>query len=453
MADNTNISTYTAYDIEKYHKGLLSPTEMNKLERAALEDPFLADALDGYAETPVNLTADLADLTERLGQKKDEQKVIPITAKAGSKFIWWRVAAMIILIAGIGYTGYRYAFNNSKEELALDNSDIKKQPVITPSEKQEEITTEKTSITQGDEAALNSIENKAVKTDDIATTTKPTADRIAAAPVAEAADMAKKQDSVAELNEVAIVGYSTKAKKESAEYKSVPIQKSIAEVPARNRQYEQENMLRNSQAKNSGPSANIYRGQIVDAQQNPIPFANITNPVDNVGTYSDAKGRFSLISPDSVLQVQVRSLGYKEKNIALQTSPATSQVVLQDDQSISPIVLNQKRQNSNTPSRQNNLVFDEPEPEAGWVNYDSYLVNNIRLPDNDYLKNKKQTPEAVGQVQLSFEVSKQGRPINIKVEKSLCDACDKEAIRLLKEGPKWKRNKGKKHSTTIKVSF
>ncbi len=457
MADDKNISTYTAYDIEKYHKGLLSPSEMNKLERAALEDPFLADALDGYAETPVNLSADLTDLTERLHQKKEEQKVIPIAAKAGSKFIWWRVAAMIILIAGIGYTGYRYAFNNSKEELALKNTDFQKTPVITPAEKQPEITTEKTAITQSEEAAVKNIESKNIQTDDIATSTKPTPDRIAAAPVAEAVDMANRQDSVAALNEVAIVGYSTRSKKESAEVKSVPTQKSIAEVPVRNRQYEQENMLRNSQAKNGGPSANyranIYRGQIVDAQQNPIPFANITNPVDNVGTYSDAKGRFSLISPDSVLQVQVRSLGYKEKNIALQTSTATSQVVLQDDQSISPIVLNQKRQNSNMPSRQNNLVFDEPEPEAGWVNYDSYLVNNIRLPDNDYLKNKKQTPEAIGQVQLSFEVSKQGRPINIKVEKSLCDACDKEAIRLLKEGPKWKRNKGKKHSTTIKVSF
>ena len=38
-------------DIERYSKGELSPAEMHELERKALSDPFLADALEGYAHT------------------------------------------------------------------------------------------------------------------------------------------------------------------------------------------------------------------------------------------------------------------------------------------------------------------------------------------------------------------------------------------------------------------
>lgn len=470
MADKTNISTYTAYDIEKYHKGLLSAAEMNKLERAALEDPFLADALDGYAENPVDLAADLADLGKRLQQKKDEKKVVPITGKGGGGAIWWRVAAMFIVIAGIGYGGYRFAFNEDNKEMALENTDTQKQsaPVQAPA-----------AVNDSNTQALGNLstetEQSTLVDDQREPTTKAPTDhknKDLAAPVqaapAEVATLSIKQDTVA-LNEVAISSYKTEAKKSfEVSDAAIPEFKKESAAVARQRsaavkqEADEALAMRNNnqfaqRQKAHGPDAgnraNIYRGQVVDAQQNPIPFANISNQVDNVGTYSDAQGRFALLSPDSVLKVQVRSLGFKDKNIALQNNAASNQVILQDDQSISAIVLNQKRLNSNTPSRQNNLVFDEPQPEAGWYNYDSYLANNIRIPEDEFLKSKKQAPNNVGEVQLSFEVSKQGRPINIKVEKSLCPACDKEAIRLLKEGPKWKRNKGKKQNTTITVSF
>jgi len=41
--------------IAKYHQNKLSAKEMNSLERQALEDPFLSDALDGFEilDTPI----------------------------------------------------------------------------------------------------------------------------------------------------------------------------------------------------------------------------------------------------------------------------------------------------------------------------------------------------------------------------------------------------------------
>ena len=63
-----NHKVYTAADFERYYSGQMSDAEMHALEKSALEDPFLADALEGYSytKTPVH---DVAELKERLSKK------------------------------------------------------------------------------------------------------------------------------------------------------------------------------------------------------------------------------------------------------------------------------------------------------------------------------------------------------------------------------------------------
>ena len=191
---------------------------------------------------------------------------------------------------------------------------------------------------------------------------------------------------------------------------------------------------------------NVFRGKITDAQNNPLPFANITNSRDNVGTYSDAQGNFVLTSPDSIMDVQVRSLGFENNNVQLQNNLPTNKVILKDDRSLTEVVISNKKINSRL--RDGNMVLEEPEPADGWNNYDTYLANNLNVPEN--YKNKQ---SAGGEVELSFEVNQLGEPVNIKVVKSLCEVCDKEAIRLLKEGPKWKRKAKKGRRTTVTIPF
>ena len=40
------------HDIDKYLRGEMTPAEMNALEKKALQDPFLADALEGAQQLP-----------------------------------------------------------------------------------------------------------------------------------------------------------------------------------------------------------------------------------------------------------------------------------------------------------------------------------------------------------------------------------------------------------------
>lgn len=75
MATDNNINQFTAADIEKYHRGLLSNKERHDLEKAAMDDPFLADALEGYAAAGVNAGNDIAELKKDYSKKLKTQKL------------------------------------------------------------------------------------------------------------------------------------------------------------------------------------------------------------------------------------------------------------------------------------------------------------------------------------------------------------------------------------------
>ena len=67
--------------------------------------------------------------------------------------------------------------------------------------------------------------------------------------------------------------------------------------------------------------------------------------------------------------------------------------------------------------------------------YQKYLKENLVRPTDDNCKDIK------GEVVLSFFVDEEGKPQNITVIHGLCEFADKEAIRLVKEGPKWTSGK------------
>lgn len=79
------------------------------------------------------------------------------------------------------------------------------------------------------------------------------------------------------------------------------------------------------------------------------------------------------------------------------------------------------------------------QPVPGWDIYRKYLEDNIRKPATD--------PNISGSVLLSFELDDNGKPVNLHILKGLTEACDAEAIRLIKEGPAWKTRAGSKINT------
>ena len=443
------VKKYTAEDIEKYHKGQLSMSERNALEKAALDDPFLADAIEGFASmSSVDHSVNLDDLREKISQRIN---------KAGRKraalisMPWLRVAAMIIFIAGAGLLVYQFAFNKSNKSeiakldeksggstVATDSSTATKNQ-ITPPEKNETVAAGKQITEDSEKRFTNTSMNKGTaafetKTgSDLVTTQQPpvTNDDVKSEP--------KITFSVAEK----------KVQKEDVPDKQEESRKDAEKNIGENRYYDKVGNV-SGITKRAGPSRqlqeNNFRGRVLDPNNRPVPFANITNTKDKEATYSDANGYFNLASKDTVLDVQVSSLGYKTNNTRLRDLNE-NQVILKDEKNVlSEVVVSAPKANTARRSVFTKKKTDEPEPVDGWENYDLYLVNNLKIPG------ELKTINTPGQVEVSFEINKSGKPVNLKIEKSFCTSCDAEAIRLIKEGPSWKRS-SKKDRAFVTVPF
>ncbi len=448
MADEQNIKIYTGADIARYHSGEMSNAESHAIERAALEDPFLADAIEGYLHTE-NPEADLADLNDRLGERAAPPVV---TMKRGAVYRrWLRAAVLLFAVAGAALLAYQIGFNERDREIAGVPADVKRTAGESP-------------------ARTVSPEPKADQSESN-TSTPPPASPATAAPD-RTPQVNLNADKPSGLNDDRNTSVAAKTKRavaagtKQAETASPPPAPAPAEYDLNETKdvaYQQPSLRTESDNKTSwadkvrplvagkpttrNDNLRLFRGRVTDQANNAVPFANVTNLQDSVGTYTDAKGYFTLVSPDSVLSVQVRSLGYENRRAELQTVIPNNQVALKEDNlGLDALVLNSRQANTNR-ARSNMMVLEEPEPADGWVNYDTYIINNLKVPEQ-YARR-----EALhGEVELSVEVNDEGEPVKVTVLKSLCESCDREAIRLILNGPKWKK-KGRKGTTTVRVPF
>ena len=72
-----------------------------------------------------------------------------------------------------------------------------------------------------------------------------------------------------------------------------------------------------------------------------------------------------------------------------------------------------------------------PRPENGFSKLRQYVRDNLKYPGEARERGIE------GKVQLSFRIRADGSLYDFNIEKRLGYGCDEEAIRLLKEGPKW----------------
>jgi protein TonB len=74
----------------------------------------------------------------------------------------------------------------------------------------------------------------------------------------------------------------------------------------------------------------------------------------------------------------------------------------------------------------------EPGYPGGMSAFYHYIYDNLKYPDKARKKNIQ------GKVLISFVIEKDGSLVDIKVLKGVASDIDAEAIRLIKESPKWK---------------
>lgn len=371
--------------LEAYLKGTLDPKLMHRVEKEALEDPFVAEALEGLGRSAAyaqNLSLLQRQLHERIAEQKISKKAAVIT--------WQRLsiaaaAAVVFISVGIMFLmrGSNIAEQNAKNagvEVTLSPLDSVADPVVVSAPLPD------SQIAQA--KAITTAPSKKVAVP------KKVEQEIAAA-IADVSPTALAKNVVKSQQKEEIVLPSAASRKVRGPEDSVT---SVTALSSRI----------------SGITVPTVQGKAVSPRDgtpllDPIEKPQLGNKAETLVYAQDIKSR-----PNHSLSATLRG-----------NDPALNEVVVSGYSKLA-------------------VTKSVPVPVIDNVAYTNYLNKNNKLYGGS---------AADQYVELSFNVSKDGKPENIKVLKGLEEKYNEEAIRLLADGPKWIAPKKGSNKATLKVYF
>ncbi|RYD80913.1 MAG: carboxypeptidase regulatory-like domain-containing protein, partial [Sphingobacteriales bacterium] len=362
MSTGQQHKTWGVADFERYHSGKMTETEMHALEKAALDDPFLEDALEGYAftKTPV---ADIDLLKEKLfavntvDQDADEKTpVVWFRRKAVSQL--FKAAAIIIIFAGLGY--FILNRNNKEEGEAVTN-----------------IASVETKMQKDSVNSLYNINDTApiiAKLDDAKVEEIVRENKIANAPVAsEQAQLDYNINAPAEQDDLRRNANVMKDKQGI-----VPPAVQNAKVSGVNVRPQQAPVAKEERALFNQNQSEI-RGRVVDNSGNAVPFATVRNNADSrqQAVSADINGNFSLQNntpSNNAVNVEVNATGYETAKSNLTNNAAENTIVLnQSPNQVSEVVVTAMNAKKAKPNDTNTYADKAGREKYFWSGRNSYI--------------------------------------------------------------------------------
>ncbi len=398
-------------DFKRYHSQQMTNAERYALEKAALDDPFLEDALDGYAFASAP-AEDVAALKEKLQLKKESKKVIIFSVHRRNQLL--KVAAVLLVFAGLTWLLYPGTKKPSTELAGVPGSAL-----VTAQQFD--------SAMETPSATLPQLETK-IETLPSATTEKPELPAID-----RTINNTRLQDAEVSSNEVAAIA---RQQKEMAARQ----EKSAALDPS-------------SPTENKAAEVNLIRGTVVDKQGAPVPYATVSVPKNNSNVAADVNGVFFLRNNQQpTVLANVKAPGFETTNAPLIAGADDNKIVLQESQeSLSEVVVAGYGARKKSRSVASSKVKD-------------FELNRIRLKnvralssDKNFVDSMKQlsadliVTDTTGYVLLNFDVAPTGKATNIVINKPLCSNCDTAAIELLQKVPALRRTN--KNKPEARISF
>lgn len=362
--------------LSDYIQGLRKGKEAHRLEKESMKDPFLADAIDGYNQVEGN------------HEQRIEQLRIQISARSTKKrntyAIIWSVAACLVI--GFGISSYFLFLKETPE------------PVI-PIIPQKEIALAPTK-TKTDSTPISPVSTKQADKKDIIAKSRTSISKLPSAPITTMPMEEETSDQTVAATDEEVIMTTGASNPESV--KKMRIAK-MAVIPTND----------------------IIKGKVTDQKGEPLIGASVMYKGTNIGTVTDVNGEFSLLKKAENKQLTAQYIGYDPVEVPVDTSRTMLIAMNEDQKGLSEVVVvgygvNKKANKDNT-----------PQPVDGKRKYQKYLKENLVHPTDETCAQVK------GKVVLTFLVNRDGRPFHIKVKKSLCESSDKEAIRLVQEGPDW----------------
>jgi|GEM_PF-4909079 len=284
---------YGFSDIEKYLKGELSPAAMHELEKAALTDPFLADAIEGYQAAELfNSHQHLEEIRDRVLQGDVKGKIVPFIQP---RFKWFRIASIFIIVAGMATIGWLV---------------MKTDRAVAPTTVQFERKDSHLRSSKPEQQTITASTDKRPKT--LRSSAKATVPAIVATTFDSLMPGALADNKI-QASPVTTQLYSYKRVAKDSFNTLKTLQKSEAKLDHVNN-FDQ--LLQGSVAGVSVSNAKqpyLIQGKVLDSEQKPLPNASVRLLSASVNTIvtTNADGIFQLSSKDSAARVAVSALGYE----------------------------------------------------------------------------------------------------------------------------------------------
>ena len=460
MSDSKNhINKLTPELIEKYHNGTLSEEQQYQVERLMLNSSFDEEAMEGFESFEGDISADFEKLNSQLEKRIAEEK-------KDAPFLWIKIAASIVILALSSYLVWDLANDESVAPLAK-NETLEKSSKESVSD--DSVSSSEPKVDLKDTSLLaQSIEEetgeKEAAMEPVMTETKPTAIPKVAEETrrpekvdlkAENEEETRSDDIEPELiaendvleeiiieEEVANEQFARAEMKEIAEPTSLDALqgKAAGANISKKRKTEIRSTAAPSESKMADQSTNygVIRGKVTSIDDNqPLPGINVVVKGTSVGTVTDIDGNFSINKIDSETTLVFSFIGLASEEIEVGNRSVVDINMSADVQQLSEVVVTAF--STDYESNESN-EYEGAIPEEGMSNYKQYLKENINYPvDSTY---------ETGKVVVTFDLNVDGSISNIKIKKSLGPWQDKEAIRLIQNGPKW--NPANRGGTKIK---
>lgn len=405
---------------------------MHDLEQAALDDTFLADAIEGLIQHP-DPTQDLSDLHDRLYKKVSQD-----TRRTAILLIRLRitVAAAVILLLGIGYTFF-HRYSNQPQQTP--------QPAAAAAAKALQPAAPATEF----KAATDNADSVGLAI------TQPRSEskgRGKSLPIThKTASISRSAPPVALFNRSAPQSTPQSAPIPDSAKLSADLRQTIA---AR---------TEDKEAIHHIPLTDpiVYSGKVFDINNRPLAGAalNLKGSLP-LGTVTDNEGFFRLSVPraDTTLRLTVSMVGYNQASLALNylDAEARSNNVIYlkpsnaalDEVVVAGYGAKRKATQVAAPSTSNERL------DTLWIRATPVIGRQAYLQYLNLSKNKLGLDSTItGTETVSFIVSSDGSLSSFKIEQSLSPAHDNSLIRLVMDGPAWRLLRGKKVRAAVTMNF
>lgn len=427
-------------DIERYLKGELTPSEMHALEKKALSDPFLADALEGASDVSAEaFEQDVRDLQMMIDRRTDQsKKIIPL-------WTWsLRIAAGLALIAVSTFVILNVGNDNKPVQLAENK--IKSEPKAGAPKEQAPV---KDSIEQPKESKQSLLVSKPKASQPASVVSSASkipkesieqtsgASQNAVADLHVEAEEKNARDEAAPAEEIQIaevnqaeVSAPSSAKKMDPKDDEVKLSRSKDKVAGAADRY--------TAAENKPTTNNVrtIKGHVSSLEDgSALPGVNVLIKGTNTGTVTDEEGNYEIALTDKQSEIVFSFIGLQNTELDASRSDKLDVQMDNDVSQLSEVVVTGYAPNKDVDDDDGNKNLELASPMGGRKAYKQYLEKNLRYPEIA-LENKIE-----GKVTVEFTVETTGMLTDFKVMRGLGYGCDEEVIRLVKEGASWTPSK------------